>query len=118
MSTNSSEPSQAELGAELSAAAYAQPPLKPEGLALRLIIVIWATAVIATIVVGLRVYVRALMLRRAKVWGWEDTFAVMGYVSPQFPDSPGKTSNEQDFLGCFRSLLKENWLCIHWNPSC
>ncbi|KAN0103419.1 GPCR, PTH11-type [Hyaloscypha variabilis] len=81
MSTNSSQPSQAELGAELSAAAYAQPPIKPEGLALRLIIVIWVTAVIATIVVGLRVYVRAWMLRRAKVWGWEDTFAVMGYLA-------------------------------------
>ncbi|PMD27041.1 GPCR, PTH11-type [Hyaloscypha hepaticicola] len=81
MSTNSSQPSQAELGAELSAAAYAQPPIKPEGLALRLIIVIWVTAIIATIVVGLRVYVRAWMLRRAKVWGWEDTFAVLGYLA-------------------------------------
>ncbi|KAE9368301.1 hypothetical protein N431DRAFT_314099, partial [Stipitochalara longipes BDJ] len=37
--------------------------------------------IIATIVVGLRVYVRAWMLRRAKVWGWEDTFAVLGYLA-------------------------------------
>ena len=94
MSTNSSQPSKAEMGAALSAAAYAQPPIRPEGLALGLIIVIWVTAVIATIVVGLRVYVRAWMLRRAKVWGWEDTFAVMGYVSLRFPDSPGETSHE------------------------
>jgi hypothetical protein len=99
MSTNSSQPSsQAEMGAALSAAAYSQPPIRPEGLALRLIIVIWVTAVIATIVVGLRVYVRVWMLRRAKVWGWEDTFAVLGYVSFQFSDGPGKASHEQDFL--------------------
>jgi hypothetical protein len=97
MSTNSSQPTKAEMGAALSAAAYAQPPIRPEGLALRLIIVIWVTAVIATIVVGLRVYVRAWMLRRAKVWGWEDAFAVLGYVSFQFSD-PGKASHELDFL--------------------
>lgn len=82
MSTNSSsQPSQAEMGAALSAAAYAQPPIKPHGLALRLIIVIWILTAIATIVIGLRIYVRAWMLRKAKLWGWEDTFAVLGYVS-------------------------------------
>lgn len=84
MSTNSSQPSQAEMGAALSAAAYAQPPIKPHGLALRIIIVIWITTVIATIVVGLRIYVRAWMMRKAKLWGWEDTFAVLGYVSLGF----------------------------------
>ena len=112
MSTNSSQPTQAEMGAALSAAAYAQPPIRPEGLALRLIIVIWVTAVIATIVVGLRVYVRAWMMRRANVWGWEDTFAVLGYVSLQFPHSPGKISHEQEFLTLPQTLVKRK-LALH-----
>jgi len=109
MSTNSSQPSQAEMGAELSAAAYAQPPITPEGLALRLIIVIWVTAIIATIVVGLRVYVRAWMLRKAKVWGWEDTFAVLGYVSFQFSYGPEERTDEE----CWR----KNWFYAGGNFS-
>ncbi|CZR51144.1 uncharacterized protein PAC_01019 [Phialocephala subalpina] len=84
MSTNTSQPSQAEMGAILSAAAYSQPPIVPEGLALTLVIVVLITAIIATIIVGLRIYVRAWMVRKAggmRVWGWEDTFAVWGYLA-------------------------------------
>ncbi|KAF8848131.1 GPCR, PTH11-type [Acephala macrosclerotiorum] len=84
MSSNASQPSQAEMGAILSAAAYSQPPIVPKGLALTLIVVVLITAVIATIIVALKVYVRAWMVRKAggvKVWGWEDTFAVWGFIA-------------------------------------
>ena len=52
----------------------------PQGLALSLIIVILISAAIATIVLALRLYIRGWVGRRGKVWGWEDTFAVLGYV--------------------------------------
>ncbi|KAE8447336.1 hypothetical protein EG329_010894 [Mollisiaceae sp. DMI_Dod_QoI] len=84
MSTNATQPSQAEMGAMLSAAAYAQPPIVPHGLALTIVVVLLITAVIATIIISLRIYVRALMVKKSggvRVWGWEDTFAVWGYLA-------------------------------------
>ncbi|KAF7561128.1 hypothetical protein G7046_g3002 [Stylonectria norvegica] len=60
--------------------AVQQAPIKPENLALTLIIVIVITAVLATIIIAMRIYVRAWMLRKARLWGLEDTFAVLSYV--------------------------------------
>ncbi|KAK6080936.1 hypothetical protein SCUP234_05034 [Seiridium cupressi] len=68
-------------GELLQAAAYAEPPITPKNLALSLIVIVLVTASIATIVVALRVYVRAWMGRKTKNWGWEDLFAVAGYCA-------------------------------------
>lgn len=111
MSSNASQPSQAEMGAILSAAAYSQPPIVPKGLAQTLIVVVLITAVIATIIVALRVYVRAWMVRKAggvRVWGWEDTFAVWGFVSFHFHKSfEGGGVKENPFsLCCFNTLCR------------
>ncbi|KAI0007092.1 GPCR, PTH11-type [Xylariaceae sp. FL0662B] len=73
--------SPAEQGALLSAAAYAEPPIKPQGLALILVIVVLIIACISTIVILLRVYARSWVVRRDKVWGWEDSFIVAGYLA-------------------------------------
>ncbi|TVY83698.1 hypothetical protein LSUE1_G001140 [Lachnellula suecica] len=81
MSTGASQPSQAEMGAMLSLAAYAAPPIVPKGLALTLIVVVLVTAILATIIIALRVYVRGWISRSSKVWGWEDTFAILGYLA-------------------------------------
>lgn len=68
----------------LSQQAYAQPPIAPTGLALTLVIIILIFTVLSTIVVALRIYVRAWMGKSAGTWGWEDTFIVLGYVSIWF----------------------------------
>ncbi|CAM1502609.1 Fc.00g073850.m01.CDS01 [Cosmosporella sp. VM-42] len=68
-----------EQGEQLSKLAYAEPPIVPEDLALALVIVCLFFAGIATIILALRVYVRAWMLRSTLTWGWEDTFAVLSY---------------------------------------
>ncbi|KAH6658524.1 GPCR, PTH11-type [Truncatella angustata] len=77
----SGELSPLEQGELLQTAAYNEPPLTPKNLALSLIVVVLVTATVATIVVGLRVYVRAWMGRKTKNWGWEDVFAVGGYLA-------------------------------------
>lgn len=69
-----------EQGELLQAAAYAEPPIVPKRLALTLIIIILVMEAIATIVIALRLYVRGWIGRRGKVWGWEDTFSILGYV--------------------------------------
>ncbi|KAL6786508.1 GPCR, PTH11-type [Trichoderma sp. SZMC 28012] len=68
-------------GLLLSQQAYAQPPIAPTGLALTLVIIILIFTVLSTIVVALRIYVRAWMGKSAGTWGWEDTFIVLGYGS-------------------------------------
>ncbi|KAI1498320.1 GPCR, PTH11-type [Biscogniauxia marginata] len=78
---NTPQLSPAEMGAMLSAAAYAQPPIKPQGLAMVLVVIITVQATIATIVVGLRVYARLWVGRQSKTWGWEDVFAILGYIA-------------------------------------
>ncbi|RSM00557.1 hypothetical protein CDV31_011723 [Fusarium ambrosium] len=70
-----------EQGEQLQKLAYAHPPIKPQGFALVLIIVVLIFVSIATVIMILRVYVRAWMLRYTANWGWEDTFAVLSYGS-------------------------------------
>ncbi|PTB61885.1 GPCR, PTH11-type [Trichoderma citrinoviride] len=68
-----------EQGQLLSKQAYAEPPIVPTGLALSIVIVILIFTVLSTIVIALRIYVRAWMEKTLKTWGWEDTFIVLGY---------------------------------------
>jgi hypothetical protein len=82
----------AAMGAQLSAAAYAQPPIVPQDLALTVIIIAAVIMGLATIVVSLRTYVRIRMNQTARGWGWEDTFALLGYVSACY------LNNREDLL--------------------
>ncbi|KAL7814936.1 hypothetical protein V8C44DRAFT_324875 [Trichoderma aethiopicum] len=68
-----------EQGQLLSKQAYAEHPIVPTGLALSIVIVILIFSVLSTIVIALRIYVRAWMEKTSKTWGWEDTFIVLGY---------------------------------------
>lgn len=79
---NMTEEERKALGAQLSVAAYAESPIVPEGLALTVIIIAGVTIGLATIVVALRTFVRfPLPGRSSKGWGWDDTFALLSYVS-------------------------------------
>ncbi|KAI5918710.1 GPCR, PTH11-type [Camillea tinctor] len=73
--------SPAEMGAMLSAAAYAEPPIQPHGLALALMVILIVQATIASIVIVLRAYARLWLGRKSNAWGWEDVFAILGYVA-------------------------------------
>ncbi|RFU77407.1 integral membrane [Trichoderma arundinaceum] len=66
-------------GQQLSQAAYAEPPIAPTGLALIIVVIVLIFLVLSTIVIGLRIYVRAWMGKSAGTWGWEDTFIILGY---------------------------------------
>ncbi|KAI0595172.1 GPCR, PTH11-type [Biscogniauxia sp. FL1348] len=79
--SNAAQLTPAEMGALLSAAAYAEPPIKPQGLALALIVILVIQAVVATIVVVLRTYARLWLGRKSNTWGWEDVFALLGYMA-------------------------------------
>lgn len=57
-------------------------PLHPEGLAAGVIGIAGALLIISTIVILLRIWVRAWLLREGKAWGWDDTLATLSFVSP------------------------------------
>lgn len=66
---------------ELTAGMQAQAPIKPRGFALSLIVILVILLFLDTIAIGLRVYCKAWLLRKNKVWGLDDTLAVLGFVS-------------------------------------
>jgi hypothetical protein len=90
LASNMTEEERRTAGAQLSAAAYAEAPIVPEGLAMTLIIIAGVTMGLATVVVALRTYVRFPLTRTSKGWGWDDSFAVLSYVSI-LPGSPNPT---------------------------
>lgn len=56
-----------------------QPPIRPHGPALALVVVSMVGLALSYVAVGLRVWCRAIWL--SNVWGWDDTLAVLGLVS-------------------------------------
>lgn len=78
MTSNLTQLQQGEL---LQKAAYAQPPIAHlTGLAQVLVAILATVLALTTVVVALRIYVKAWM--KQSVWLWDDTFAVLGFVSP------------------------------------
>ena len=67
-------------GEQLAELAYNEPPLQPHGLARGVEAYMYFAAIITSIIVGLRVYVRAFM-NEGRAWGVDDYLAVFGYVS-------------------------------------
>ncbi|KAL1864100.1 hypothetical protein Daus18300_007880 [Diaporthe australafricana] len=65
---------------EVTAGMRAQPPIKPRGFALSIIVILVIVLFLDTIAIGLRVYSKAWLLRKHKVWGLDDTLAVLGFV--------------------------------------
>lgn len=59
--------------------ANAQPPIPPQGRALALVCTSLVGLVLSYVVIGLRIWCRAIWL--SKVWGLDDTLAVLGLVS-------------------------------------
>lgn len=68
-------------GEQVAALAYSQPPIQPEGFALATEMVAIVLGVIATLVVGLRLYVRLSSAISGKAWGVDDYLATIGFVS-------------------------------------
>jgi hypothetical protein len=85
---NTTAEEKAAMGAQLSAAAYAQSSIVPQDLALALIIVAVIIVGLATVVILLRSYVRTIYKRTTNGWGWgwEDSFALLSYVSTYYAD--------------------------------
>lgn len=72
---------------EMAALAYAVPPIAPQGLALVLEVVVYIFSVLTTVVIFLRVWVRAVWLDSdsgRRLWGMDDSLAVLGFVSLVF----------------------------------
>lgn len=63
--------------------ANAQPPILPQGRALALVCTSLVGLVLSYVVIGLRIWCRAIWL--SKVWGLDDTLAVLGLVSASEP---------------------------------
>ena len=66
---------------ELGVLAHAEPSIAPRGLAKAIYVISVIFLVWATLVIVLRVYVRAWLLAAGKAWGADDILAVLGYVS-------------------------------------
>lgn len=64
---------------ELNALVAAQRPIQPKGPALAFIVVSAISWTLALVAITLRVYARAFW-KSHRVWGWDDTFAVLGMV--------------------------------------
>lgn len=84
-------PSQSVWMVSLQEAAYALPPIMPSGPALALICTTTAGLVLSYVAIGLRVWCRAIW--QSKVWGLDDSLAVVGLVS-SIPD-PLQTSRSR-----------------------
>lgn len=78
VSTAAASPS----GEQLAAIAYALPPLAPRGLSLSIVVVSVFLAIVSTVVVCLRIWVRTGMSGAInRMWGIEDYLFVLGFVS-------------------------------------
>lgn len=55
-------------------------PLRPRGRAFALICVTIVTMASSILLVGLRVWIRGWKFRASKIWGWDDTLAVLALV--------------------------------------
>lgn len=66
---------------ELRALAAVQSPIQPKGATLAFIIVSCICYVLSLIATSLRIYARAFRQKTgSSIWGWDDTFAVLGMV--------------------------------------
>jgi hypothetical protein len=69
-------------GDQIAATAYALPPLTPQGLSLAIVVVSILLAIITTVVVCLRIWVRTGMSGAFnRVWNTEDYLLALGFVS-------------------------------------
>lgn len=70
-----------EQAQKLMVIAYQLPPITPGGRALMLVAITLVLLIIDVIVVGLRVWTRAWHLRKSRAWGWDDSLALIAFVS-------------------------------------
>ncbi|KAK1574052.1 uncharacterized protein LY79DRAFT_593537 [Colletotrichum navitas] len=72
--------SRSQEGERMSEVARGLPQLPVSGLTATIQTVTCVLTVLSTLVVGLRVWVRLKLSESRKIWGWDDTFAVLGWV--------------------------------------
>ncbi|WQF75125.1 hypothetical protein CDEST_00139 [Colletotrichum destructivum] len=73
-----------EEGESLSDIAHNLPPIPVAGLTSVIQVVTYILSVLSTLVIALRLYVRLKLSGTERTWGWDDTFAVAGWV-PLWP---------------------------------
>lgn len=61
--------------------AWSQQPIKLEGFAVAIVVLNCFFILVSAIAVGCRVWVRAWLFKRDKIWGWDDNFTVLSFVS-------------------------------------
>lgn len=67
-------------GEELAQLAASQKPVKLRGSGLAFLCVSVVGLFFSLLAVGLRIWSRAWLSRRAKLWGWDDTLSVLSLV--------------------------------------
>ncbi|KAI2467816.1 hypothetical protein F4781DRAFT_423105 [Annulohypoxylon bovei var. microspora] len=68
-------------GQELIDSAWNQHSFEPEGFAATVVRVQIALIVLTTILIGLRLWARGWIFRDMKIWGWDDTLALLSYAT-------------------------------------
>ncbi|KAK6207717.1 integral membrane protein [Colletotrichum tabaci] len=69
-----------EEGERLSDIAHNLPPIPVAGLSSVIQVVTYILSVLSTLVIALRIYVRLKLSGTERTWGWDDTFAVAGWI--------------------------------------
>ncbi|KAI0880139.1 uncharacterized protein GGS22DRAFT_175969 [Annulohypoxylon maeteangense] len=68
-------------GQELIDSAWKQQPFEPVGFAATVSRVQIALLVLTTLLIGLRIWARGWIFRDLKIWGWDDTLALLSYAT-------------------------------------
>lgn len=84
-----------EDGQRIADIAHSLPPIPVQGLTLTLQIISYLLCFLATAIVGLRVFVRLRLSGPGWAWGWDDFFAVAGYVSETCSPPGGRERNKK-----------------------
>lgn len=74
-----------EEGERMSEIAHKIPQLPVGDFSRAIQVVAYTLSALSTLVVALRVYVRLKLSESKVVWGWDDTFAVIGWVRRRNP---------------------------------
>ncbi|AEO61175.1 hypothetical protein MYCTH_2068912 [Thermothelomyces thermophilus ATCC 42464] len=101
--------SRSEEGERISEIAHSLPPIPVEGFTRAIQAVSYLLYALATIIVGLRVYVRVQRSGSQRAWGWDDIFAVVGWF-PLWPSIVFLTFATQWGLGAHDSQVPDGML--------
>ncbi|KAK4031429.1 hypothetical protein C8A01DRAFT_21340 [Parachaetomium inaequale] len=104
--------SRSEEGERISEIAHSLPPIPVEGFTKVIQAISYLLGALATIIVGLRVYVRFKRSGSQRAWGWDDIFAVAGWL-PLWPSIVFLIFATQWGLGAHDSQVPDGMLLYY-----